>query len=128
MYNQNSNYRCEIKTLDITLKSGETLSEKEIKLDKGIGIVVAAKPVTDLNGVINLGFFENSQEINTPIHVDFYRDREIGNHPTDGFMPLNTLGGANIEVRLSSSTGPVASDVTVQVVFIVKVPFIECPI
>ncbi len=126
MYNQKSACKIKVKTLDLTLSPGNSEANKEIHLDPGEEIAVAAKPTAINNEVINLGFYEGGQIVNDPIHVDFYRDRDIGNHPMDGFMPLNSLGNTTIEVRLSSVNGNVTAPITVQVVFLIKQPFIEC--
>ncbi|WP_271765943.1 hypothetical protein [Aquimarina algiphila] len=115
----NTAYKYQFKTLTVTLPVGDTHANKNIELPSGIQIVAAAKPNTTPDKFLNLGLFEQGQEINTPIDVRFWRDREIGNHMIDGFVPVNTKGSSEVEVRLIAPNGVLSTAITVQVVFVI---------
>jgi len=117
-------YKFLFRTLTLNLKSGETQASKTIELPKGEQISAAAKLRGSLNKNVNLGLFEQGQEINTPIDVDFWRDREIGGHMIDGFVPVNSNGNSEIEARLITPNGSLDNDISVQVVFVVAQPSI----
>ena len=108
-----------IKTLTLTIPNGDSQDSKTIEIPKGYKVLAAAKANQDLNQIVNLGIYEQGQEINTPMDLSFWRDREIGKNFTDGFVVLNTTGSSEVEVRLNSPFGTVSSDVQVQVVFII---------
>ncbi len=113
------NHICLFRTLSVTIKAGETVGKNSIDLPKGEKIVAAAKSPTSLSRLLNLGLFEQGQEINTPMDVNFWRDREIGNHLIDGFVPVNSDGSSEIEAHLITPNGPLSADVTIQVVFVI---------
>ncbi|WP_271770445.1 hypothetical protein [Aquimarina algiphila] len=115
----NTAYKYQFKTLTVTLPVGDTQASKNIELPSGMQIVAAAKPSTTPGKVLNLGLFEQGQEINTPIDVSFWRDREIGNHFIDGFVPVNSNGSSEVEARLIAPDGALAAAITVQVVFVI---------
>ncbi len=107
------------KTLSVTLPQGDTQASKRIQLPKGLSISAAAKPNIQLDKILNIGLYEQGQEINTPIDINFWRDREIGNHMIDGFVPVNSDGSSEIEAKLIAPNGPFNSAITVQIVFVI---------
>ncbi|GAA4274967.1 hypothetical protein U6A24_12645 [Aquimarina gracilis] len=115
----NTAYKYLFKTLTLDLPAGNTQVSKTIELPKGAMIAAAAKVKGDPNKFLNLGLFEQGQEINTPIDISFWRDREIGNHMIDGFVPVNSDGSSEIEARLITPNGALTSAVNVQIVFVV---------
>jgi len=112
-------HKYQFRTLSVTLPQGDTQASKTIELPKGLSIVAAAKPNTALNKILNLGLYEQGQEINTPIDINFWRDREIGSHMIDGFVPVNSDGSSEIEAKIIAPNGAFNTAVTVQIVFVI---------
>ncbi|WP_281990517.1 hypothetical protein [Aquimarina aggregata] len=113
-------YKYQFKTLSVTLPANDTQASKTIELPKGLSIAAAAKPNRALDKILNLGLYEQGQEINTPIDINFWRDREIGNHMIDGFVPVNSDGSSELEAKIIAPNGSFTSAITVQIVFVVK--------
>lgn len=125
--NQNMyGYKKYIKTLSLTIPNGNSTASKTIELPKGVKVVAAAKANQSVDQILNLGLFEQGQEINTPMDISFWRDREIGNDFTDGFVDVNSTGSSEIEAKLISPFGNVTADITVQVVFVIIQEIPQC--
>lgn len=105
------------RTLRMALKSGETFAEKEISLEKGERIVAAVATNQAAGQLVNLGLFENGQEVATPMDLSFWKRSNAGQY-LDGFVPINYNGGATVSVRIATAK-PLASgsDLEVEVAF-----------
>ena len=105
------------KTLRVAFPVGQDYTEKEISLEKGKRIVAAIATNQDPSQLVNLGLYENGQEISAPMDLDFWRRSNAGQF-LDGFKPLGYTGGATISARLST-TRPLATatDLEVEIVF-----------
>lgn len=108
-----------VKTLTLTIRNGNTTASETIEIPKGIKVLAAAKTYGTVAQILNLGLFEQGQELNTPMDISFWRDKEIGQKFYDGFVETETSGNNQLEARLISPNGPVNSDITVQVVFVI---------
>lgn len=117
-YNQ-MQYKKQVRTLSITIANGDQTASKTIDLPKGFKVLAAAKVSGNVDQILNLGLFEQGQELNAPMDVSFWRDKEIGEKFYDGFVETETTGASELEARLISPGGAVTADITVQVVFII---------
>lgn len=109
------------KSLSVGLSVGQTVSEKEITLDRGERIVTAIATNEMPGQIVNLGFYENGNEISVPVDLSFHRKSNAGQY-LDGFRPVEFKGGAGVTARLTTlNNAPYASatdkDLEVQVVF-----------
>ena len=107
--------KVEWKTQNITLKAGETRADKDISLEVGERIVVAAAPASKAGKIVNLGLYEGGNEISSPMDLSFWERSNAGQY-LDGFKPISFKGGTTITTRLTTTT-PLAADLEVQVVF-----------
>ena len=107
--------KIEWKTLRVKFAVGESFTEKEISLPSGKRIVAAAiaKPVPTV--LINLGLFENGNEVSAPMDLEFWKKSEAGQY-LDGLKPLGYNGGATVSARLSA-TNALATAIEVEIVF-----------
>ena len=103
------------KTLKLSLKAGDLTAEKNIQLDPGERIVAAATTGKAKDQIIDLGLYENGQQISAPMDLDFWARSNSGNF-LDGFKPLETKGGITCTGRVSTAVAP-AADVDIEVVF-----------
>ncbi|MGB7841155.1 MAG: hypothetical protein WBL21_00080 [Salinimicrobium sp.] len=103
------------KTLNVTLKTGEISADKEINIDPGERVLVAAAYSGDKTKIVNLSLIEGGQPVVTAMDLDFWKRSNAGPY-LDGFRPLSYTGGSQLKARLDA---PVAldSDIHVQVVF-----------
>ena len=107
--------KVEWKTLNMILPAGETRADKDISLEVGERIVVAAAPASKPGKIVNLGLYEGGNEISSPMDVSFWERSNAGQY-LDGFKPISFKGGTTITTRLTTTT-PLAADLQVQVVF-----------
>ncbi len=107
--------KVEWKTQVLTLAAGETRADKDLHLEKGERIVVAAVPATEPGKIVNLGLYEGGNEISSPMDIAFWERSNAGQY-LDGFKPISFKGGTTVTTRLTTATALVA-DLQVQVVF-----------
>ena len=103
------------KTLKLTLKAGDLTAEKNIQLDPGERIVAAATTGKAKDQIIDLGLYENGNQISAPMDLDFWTRSNSGNF-LDGFKPLETTGGNTCTGRISTANAP-AADIDIEIVF-----------
>lgn len=114
------------KTLRVTFLKGEAYAEKEVTLDKGERIVAAVATSEMPTQLVNLGLYENGQEVSAPMDLSFWRRSNSGQF-LDGFKPLGITGGSTISARLST-TGILATtnDLQVEIAFAIIQDSKEC--
>ena len=103
------------KTLNISMLTGETIANKEIHLELGERIVAAVETGTDPGQIINLGLYEQNNEVSAPMALPFWKRSNAGQY-LDGFKPIGFKGGSSVDVRLMTKS-PLANPVEVQIVF-----------
>lgn len=107
--------KVEWKTLKVTLKAGETLANKNIDLDSGQRILVAAAYAGDKNKIVDLELQENGQTVSAGMDLDFWKRSNAGDY-LDGFKPIEYKGGTTITGVLTTPSA-LAADLPVEVVF-----------
>lgn len=103
------------KTLNISLAIGETIATGEVPLEKGERIVAAVETGTDPGQIINLGLYEQNNEVSAPMALPFWKRSNAGQY-LDGFKPIGFKGGTTVEARVTTKTA-VAEAVDIQIVF-----------
>ena len=103
------------KTLNISLVVGETTTTGEVPLERGERIVAAVETGSEPGQIINLGLYEQNNEVSVPMDLGFWKRSNSGQY-LDGFKPIGFKGGTTVEVRLTTKT-PVPAAVDVQIVF-----------
>lgn len=103
------------KTLNISLVPGETIANKEIHLELGERIVAAVETGSEPGQIINLGLYEQNNEVSAPMALPFWKRSNAGQY-LDGFKPISFKGGSSVDVRLSTKS-PIANAVEIQIVF-----------
>ncbi|MBW1296433.1 hypothetical protein [Aquimarina litoralis] len=116
---ENSMYTFKTETLDITLAANQSQNSEKIRIDEAVEVRVAAVVKGTVDKILNLGFYEQGQVINDPMDVSLWKRIEIGQHPIDGFFPLNSKGNKDIEARLIAPE-VFNSAINVQLVFAIK--------
>ncbi|WP_299431552.1 hypothetical protein [uncultured Aquimarina sp.] len=112
-------YKFKTETLDITLPANQQQVSEKIKLEEAVEIKAVAVVKGNVDKILNLGFYEHGQVINDPMDVSLWGRLAIGNHPIDGFFPLNSKGNKDIEARLIAPEA-FAAEVKIQIVFFIK--------
>ncbi|MDT0689368.1 hypothetical protein RM549_06195 [Salegentibacter sp. F188] len=107
--------KVEWKTLNVTLKTGQTLAEKEISLNQGDRIVSAASFSGNKDKVVNLELMENGNTVSAAMDLDFWKKSNAGKY-LDGFKPIEYKGGSTVKAVLFTDTA-LGADLPVQVVF-----------
>lgn len=109
--------KIEWKTTRLSLAEGEQVAEKDINVPPGKRVVAAAVTGQAANQLVNMGLFENGNEISTPADLKFWERSNAGLY-LDGFRPLSYKGGSNITVRVSSPKPmALATGLDVEIVF-----------
>lgn len=103
------------KTLNISLAAGETIATGEVPLERGERIVAAAETGSEPGQIINLGLYEQNNEVSAPMDLAFWKRSNSGQY-LDGFKPIGFKGGTTVEARLTTKTA-VAAQVDLQIVF-----------
>jgi hypothetical protein len=103
------------KTLNISFGVGEVLAEKDISLEKGERIVAAIATSIVPTQLVDLGLFENGNEVSVPSATEFWKRSDSGQY-LDGFKPIEYRGGSTISARLTTKVALVDA-VDVQIVF-----------
>jgi len=103
------------KTLNISMAAGETIATGEVPLEKGERIVVAIETGSEPGQVINLGLYEQNNEVSAPMALGFWKRSNAGQY-LDGFKPIGFRGGTTVEARLTTKN-PVAAALDVQIAF-----------
>lgn len=108
--------KIEWKSLRMKLAIGAKVAEKEITLEKGKRIVTAV--VTNVVPVqlVNLGLYENGNEISAPMNLEFWKRSNSGLY-LDGFKPIEFRGGSQISVRIASTVAITDTNLEIEIVF-----------
>ncbi len=103
------------KTLNISFAATDSLAEKSITLETGERIFAAVATSIVPTQLIDLGLFENGNEVSAPTALEFWKKSNAGQY-LDGFKPIEYKGGSELSVRLSTKVALVTA-IDVQVVF-----------
>ncbi|ESU28392.1 hypothetical protein FLJC2902T_17470 [Flavobacterium limnosediminis JC2902] len=120
------NRRFEYVTVVITLLAAASSGEAEVRLPDGKCVAIGAVTSgNDDNEIINLSCSENSTVVLKPADVRFSEKTNGGNF-VESLRPIDLDGGKTITASLNALTNSRATDVKVQVLFMILKPEVAC--